>query len=62
MRGAEIAKNTILANVMAVTLHDSQTVTPADCGSNFYLSPADAHAASVAMSCREPFSARRRAT
>ena len=40
--GAEIAKNTILANVMAVTLHDSQTVTPADCGSNFYLSPADA--------------------
>ena len=27
---------------MAVTMLDSQTVTPAVCGSNFYLWPADA--------------------
>ena len=40
--GAEIAKNVILANVNAVTLHDSKAATVADCGSHFYLSEADA--------------------
>ena len=39
--GAEIAKNVILANVRAVTLHDSNAVTAADCGANFYLSEDD---------------------
>eukprot|EP01065_Artemidia_motanka_P019879 TRINITY_DN2376_c0_g2_i1.p1 TRINITY_DN2376_c0_g2~~TRINITY_DN2376_c0_g2_i1.p1 ORF type:complete len:1147 (+),score=469.97 TRINITY_DN2376_c0_g2_i1:78-3443(+) len=38
--GAETAKNVILANVKEVILHDPQgtNVTPADLGSNFYLS------------------------
>ena len=35
--GAEVAKNVILANVKAVTLHDSAAATLADCGSHFYL-------------------------
>uniref|UniRef100_A0A7S3AS77 E1 ubiquitin-activating enzyme n=1 Tax=Haptolina ericina TaxID=156174 RepID=A0A7S3AS77_9EUKA len=38
--GAEIAKNVILANVKAVTLHDSAAASIADCGSHFYLSEA----------------------
>ena len=40
--GAEVAKNVILANVKAVTLHDEKKATVADCGSHFYLSEADA--------------------
>ena len=40
--GAEVAKNVILANVKAVTLHDDKVATAADAGSQFYLSEADA--------------------
>ena len=39
--GAEIAKNVILSNPMAVTLQDSKAATVADCGAHFYLSEAD---------------------
>ena len=39
--GAEIAKNTILANVRSVTLHDDKLATAADCGSHFYLSESE---------------------
>lgn len=35
--GAEVAKNVILANVKAVTLHDTANVVPADLSSHFYL-------------------------
>lgn len=40
--GAEIAKNVVLANVKAVTLHDDKAVAVGDCGAHFYLTPADA--------------------
>ena len=39
--GAEVAKNVILANVKAVTLHDDKAATAADAGSHFYLGEAE---------------------
>ena len=39
--GVEIAKNVILANVKAVTLHDDKAATAADAGSHFYLGEAE---------------------
>ena len=34
--GAEIAKNVVLANVKAVTLHDNAVITSMDLSSHFY--------------------------
>ena len=39
--GIEIAKNVILSGVKAVTLHDTQTVSVADLGSQFFLRESD---------------------
>ena len=39
--GIEIAKNVILSGVKAVTLHDTEAVTLADIGSQFFLREAD---------------------
>ena len=39
--GIEVAKNVILSGVKAVTLHDTETVTLADIGSQFFLREAD---------------------
>jgi molybdopterin/thiamine biosynthesis adenylyltransferase len=36
--GVEVAKNVILANVKAVTLHDTKDTVHADLSSQFYLS------------------------
>ena len=35
--GVEIAKNTILAGVKSVTIYDTNTISPQDLSSNFYL-------------------------
>merc|ERR1719471_2365429 len=39
--GIEIAKNVILSGVKSVTLHDTQPVTEADLGSQFFLREGD---------------------
>ena len=39
--GIEVAKNVILSGVKAVTLHDTEAVTLADIGSQFFLRDAD---------------------